>query len=133
MARNRKYQPAAVRLGPALKALLLCAFIVLCGVGYVWQKNQLNDLSRRQAVLEKRLWNLRGLNDQQAGNLMKLQTPGALEARVRELRLGLREAQPNQIIRLIDAPAGVSERTLGDPGYQYAGDRILTGNRGSNR
>ena len=133
MARNRKNQPAAVRLGPALKVLLLCAFIVVCGVGYVWQKNQLNDLSRRQAALEKRLWYLRGLNAQQAGHLMKLQTPRALEARVRELGLGLREAQPNQIIRLIDAPSGVSQGPAGEPGYQYAGDGHLTWHRQSNR
>jgi hypothetical protein len=133
MARNRKNQPAAIRLGPALKVLLLCGFIVICGVGYVWQKNQLNDLSRRQAVLEKRLWYLRGLNDQQAGNLMTLQTPHALEARVRDLRLGLREAQPNQIIRLIDVPTGVSEGPMGELGHQYAGDGNLTPHRGSNR
>ena len=41
MARNRKYQSAAIRFGPALKALLLCLLIGGSGVGYVWQKDQI--------------------------------------------------------------------------------------------
>lgn len=126
MARNRKHQPAAVRLGPFLKALMLCAFIAVCGVGYVWQKNQLNDLSRRQAALERRLWHLRVLNSQQVGHLMKLQSPRALEARVRELGLGLREAHPTQIVRLIGAPAVPSDPPLSGSGDHYARDENLS-------
>jgi hypothetical protein len=126
MARNRKHQPAAVRLAPFLKALLLCAFIVVCGVGYVWQKNQLNNLSRRKAAMEKRLWYLRVLNSQQAGHLMKLQSPRALEARVRELGLGLREAHPTQIIRLIDASSVLSDGPLGRAAQQYVRDENLS-------
>jgi hypothetical protein len=42
MAKNRKYQSAAVRFGPALKAFLLCAVIGGSGVGYVWQKSQID-------------------------------------------------------------------------------------------
>ena len=105
---------------------MLCAFIAVCGVGYVWQKNQLNDLSRRKAALERRLWHLRVLNSQQAGHLMKLQSPRALEARVRELGLGLREAHPTQIVRLIGAPAVPSELPLGNAGRQYARDGDLS-------
>ncbi|HKS36759.1 MAG TPA: hypothetical protein VJW76_06195 [Verrucomicrobiae bacterium] len=126
MARNRKHQPAAVRLGPFLKALMLCAFIAVCGVGYVWQKNQLHDLSRRKALMERRLWYLRVLNSQQAGHLMKLQSPRALETRVRELGLGLREAHPTQIVRLIGAPAALSDPAPGDTRGQYARDGNLS-------
>ena len=44
MARNRKYQSAANRFGPALKAFLLCLLIGGPGVGYVWQKDQISQL-----------------------------------------------------------------------------------------
>ena len=37
MAKNRKNKSVAIRFGPAIKALLLCAFFVVSGVGYVWQ------------------------------------------------------------------------------------------------
>ena len=47
MARNRKYQSAAIRFGPALKALLLCLLIGRAGVGYVWQKSQIYELGRQ--------------------------------------------------------------------------------------
>jgi uncharacterized protein HemX len=104
MARNRKNQSAAVRFGPALKALLLCLFIGGSGVGYVWQQNQLLELGRQKAEKEKRLNTLRVQNSQLARHLSELQSPKSLEARVKELNLGLTLAQPTQIVRLLDAP-----------------------------
>ena len=106
MARNRKHQSAAVRLGPAFKVLLICSLITAFGVGYVWQKDQLNDLSRRKVDLEKRLERLRVRNTQVYGQLTQLQSPQALEARVKELGLGLIEPAPNQIVRLGGAAGG---------------------------
>jgi hypothetical protein len=44
MAKNRKNQSAAIRFGPALKALGLCLLIGGAAVGYVWQKNQIDQL-----------------------------------------------------------------------------------------
>ncbi len=40
MAKNRKYQSAAIRFGPALKALLLCALLGGTGVGGQLQPGQ---------------------------------------------------------------------------------------------
>ena len=104
MARNRKNQSAAVRFGPALKALLLCLFIGGSGVGYVWQQNQLLELGRQKLDKEKRLTLLRAQNSQQARHLAELQSPKSIETRVKELNLGLTMAQPTQIVRLADAP-----------------------------
>jgi len=104
MARNRKNQSAAVRFGPALKALLLCLLIGGSGVGYVWQQNQLLELGRQKAERERRLKVLRDQNNQLARRLAELQSPKALEIRVKELNLGLAMAQPTQIVRLIDGP-----------------------------
>ena len=61
MARNRKHQSAAIRFGPALKALLLCARIAGSGVGFVWQKGQINELGQQ---ISKRECNLRQLLEQ---------------------------------------------------------------------
>jgi len=105
MARNRKNQSAAVRFGPALKALLLCLFIGGSGVGYVWQQNQLLELGRQKLDKEKRLTLLRAQNSQLARHLAELQSPKSLETRVKELNLGLIMAQPTQIVRLADASA----------------------------
>ena len=104
MARNRKNQSAAVRFGPALKALLICLFIGGSGVGYVWQQNQLLELGRQKAEKEKRLNLLRVQNSQLGRHLAELQSPKSIETRLKELNLGLSMAQPTQIVRLVDAP-----------------------------
>ena len=52
MSRNRKHQNAAVRFGPALRVLALCAFVASAGVGYVWQKEQINTLAERKKQIE---------------------------------------------------------------------------------
>jgi hypothetical protein len=105
MARNRKHQSAAVRFGPALKALLLCLLIGGSGVGYVWQQNQLLELGRQKVEKEKRLTALRTHNGQLARQLAELQSPESLKLRVKDLKLGLVMAQPTQIVRLVDTPA----------------------------
>ena len=55
MAKNRKYQSAALRYGPAFKAFLLCLLIGGSGVGYVWQKNQIYELGQQIKKRELRL------------------------------------------------------------------------------
>src|SRR5207244_8830703 len=102
MARNRKNQPAAVRFGPALKASLLCLFIGGSGVGYVWQQNQLLELGRQKVEKEKRRDGLRAQNELLARQLAGLQSPKALEARVKEINLGLTMANPTKMVHLLD-------------------------------
>ena len=104
MAHNRKNQSAAVRFGPALKALVICLLIGGSGVGYVWQQNQLLVLGRQKVEKENRLNTLRAQNSQLARHLAELRSPRSLETRVKELNLGLTMAQPTQIVRLVDAP-----------------------------
>src|SRR6185369_2511312 len=59
MAKNRKYQSAAVRFGPALKAFLLCVLLGGSGVGYVWQRSQIYELGRQITERETGLAALR--------------------------------------------------------------------------
>ena len=70
MARNRKYQSAAIRFGPALKAFLLCLLIGGSAVGYVWQKNQIYQLGQQIKLREA---NLKLLVDKNKGLVQTLQ------------------------------------------------------------
>ena len=100
MAKNRKYQSAAIRFGPALKAFLLCLLIGGSGVGYVWQKSQIFELAKMIKAREIRLAELREQNKKLSDQLAMLRSPRNLENRVRELNLGLIPPRPGSVIRL---------------------------------
>ena len=104
MARNRKYQSAAIRFGPALKALLLCLLIGGSGVGYVWQKDQITQLGQQITKRELRLRELSYQNEKLAKQSSMLKTPHYLEIRIKELNLGLVQPEPAQIWRLPEPP-----------------------------
>ena len=89
MARNRKNESAAARFAPALKALLLCAFFVTAGVGYVWYKNQTKILGDQVRACEKTLYDLRVHNAALLSLLNEKRAPAALELQVKKLNLGL--------------------------------------------
>ena len=92
MARNRKYQSAAIRFGPALKAFLLCLLIGGSGVGYVWQKNQIVELGQQIRKRELRLTELDDQNEKLKKQLAMMRSPQFLEQRIQELNLGLAAA-----------------------------------------
>jgi hypothetical protein len=97
MSRQRKNQSMAIRPGPALKAALICAFIVACCVGYVWEKQQINILAEQYGKREARLQELRNQNDKLKRQLAMLLSPAQLDQRVKDLKLGLGPPQPTQI------------------------------------
>jgi hypothetical protein len=100
MAKNRKNQSAAIRFGPALKALFLCFVIAGSAVGYVWQKSQIYQLGRQIRQREIRLTQLQNDDQKLTDQLSILRSPVMLDQRVRELNLGLVPAQPMQVWRL---------------------------------
>jgi hypothetical protein len=106
MARNRRNQSAAIRFGPALKALFLCLAIAGLAVGYVWQKGQIFQLGRQITACESRLTQLRDENQKLSDQLAVLNSPVILDRRVHELNLGLVPAQPDQIYRLVEPAPG---------------------------
>ncbi|MCW5555006.1 MAG: hypothetical protein KIS67_22940 [Verrucomicrobiae bacterium] len=104
MARNRKHQSAAVRFGPALKAFMLCALIGGSGVGYVWQKSQIDELGRQIKQREVRLAELQYQNKKLADHLAILRSPKDLRRRLPDLKLGLGPVHPTQVWRLPEPP-----------------------------
>ena len=113
MARNRKYQSAAIRFGPAIKAFLLCVLIGGSGVGYVWQKSQISELGQQIRRRELRLGELQEQNEKLKKQLAVMRSPQFLEDRIRELNLGLVRAEPAQICRLTE-PAPEPARRDGE-------------------
>lgn len=124
MARNRKNQTAAIRFGPAVKALLFCLVVGGAGVGYVWQKAQIDRLGKQILVREKRLNEMQDQNKKLRDQLAMLRSPARLDQRVRELNLGLGQPHPSNIWRVpepSEAPARPSA-----PSGQYAARQDLT-------
>jgi hypothetical protein len=120
MARNRKYQSAANRFGPALKAFLLCLLIGGSGVGYVWQKDQISQLGQQIKKRELRLDDLRNQSKKLKNQLAIMRSPPFLERRIQELGLGLGPPQQMQLWRLAE-PARELPRTERE--RQYATPR----------
>ncbi len=114
MARNRKYQSAAIRFGPALKAFLLCLLIGGSAVGYVWQKNQIYQLGQQIKLRETHLKQLAAKNitlEQQLQDMRKLPF---LEQKAKNL--GLAAPLPSQVWRLPE-PARDSPRPGAEAQY----------------
>jgi hypothetical protein len=102
MSKNRKNQSAAIRFGPALKALFLCLLIAGSAVGYVWQKSQIYQLGQQIRQREVRLARLQNDDRKLSDQLSILRSPSLLDRRTRELNLGLMPAQPMQVMRLTE-------------------------------
>mgnify|MGYP000150339820 CR=1 FL=1 len=118
MARNRRQQTAGFRLGPVLLAVALCVILAGSGVGYVWQKGQIDLLGRELKQREQRLADLRLQNERLRRQLATLRSPRFLEQRVRELNLGLVPVRPTQILEL---PEPTGQRSEGpEPGRLVA-------------
>jgi hypothetical protein len=129
MARNRKSRSTAIRLVPALKAFFLCLLIGGSGVGYVWQKNQIHELGRQIKRREMVLEESHRLNKKRRDKLDELRSPPMLDARVRQLNLGLVLPQQTQIVRL-------PEPTPNEPASRVASasqERLYVEQRNANR
>ena len=97
---NRKKRGSTVRFGPALKAVLICLVTCSLGLGYVWQKQQINSLGQQIKENEITLEELKRENKRRGDNLAYLMSPQELDARLRELNLDLVVPKPEQIVVL---------------------------------
>lgn len=104
MSANRRNHSGAVRLVPALKAVLLCSLIGGSCVGYVVQKNKIYELGQQLGARQQRLERLRKENQVLADRVASLQLPQRLSERVRDLKLGLVPPQPAQMLWITETP-----------------------------
>jgi hypothetical protein len=125
VSRNRKNQSAAARFVPALKALSFCLFLGSAGVGYVWQKQQINALQTRLTQDEGYYDRLRKDNAHYSRTLESLQTLPELELRIKQMKLGLGAPQPDQIVRIQEGPVLPEATTNLEPPL-YAAQRAAT-------
>ena len=109
MAKNRNSQTAAIRFGPALAAFFACFVIAGAAVGYVWQKGQIYQLGKKIRANEIRLAQLQKDDDRRVKDLAELRSPMKLDARAKELNLGLLPAQPMQVVRLAEPSVSMPE------------------------
>ncbi len=114
---NRKKGNKAVRFGPALKAVLICVVTCGLGLGYVWQKQQINSLGQQIKENEIKLEELRRENKRRGDNLAYLMSPQELDTRLRQLNQDLMVPRPEQIVVLQEQrePAPQSPMVGTDP------------------
>jgi cell division protein FtsB len=126
MPRNRKSQSAAIRFGPALKALLLCLLIGGSGVGYVWQKEQIAWLGQQIKKQETVLKSMEAKNKELRQHLADMRSPLQIKAQIKKDNLGLVLPTDSQILRL---PEPVPAPPQADHETQYAArnDRVAFG------
>jgi hypothetical protein len=110
MSQNRKSQSASVRLGPVLLVILIILFIGGGGVGYVWQKKEIVQMSQKKRLKENHLEELRRENKMHRDRLDYLRLPWVLDVRARELNLGLAPCPLEQVVRL-NEPVPVNSST----------------------
>ena len=124
MARNRKYQTTSARFAPALRAFLLCALIGGSGVGYVWQKSRIEELSKQIKEREQKLGALRTSNEKLRKQLAGEQSPPSLIAKIGSMKLGLEPVKPGQVWRMTEPVVELPERPEGSA--QFAASRAAT-------
>lgn len=100
MARNRKTQSAFAWFRPAASCGLVCLLLGGSGLGYVWQTGVIKDLGQQISQRERQLLELNDQNEKLRKQLGYMRSPRYLEARIKELNLGLAIPQPAQILRL---------------------------------
>lgn len=89
-------------MGPAVKVFFICLLLASLGVTFVWQKRQLYSLGVKTDGLEKRLALLKRENEVRRQQTAMIQSLPYLDARVKELKLGLGVPTPDQILTLVE-------------------------------
>jgi hypothetical protein len=105
MLRSRKHRLTAASASSIIKMGLVSLLLGTACLAYLWQKNQISLLAQEKKRGEMRLEELRRLNKARSDHLAYLRFPWVLEARVKELNLGLVAPQPEQILRIVEATA----------------------------
>ena len=96
------------------------ALVVLsiASLGYLWQQTEIHALGSEMKQLELQLEELHRTNERLSRRYAEMTTPGALDRRVREMRLGISAPQVNQMIRMVEPTNEAKEWAAGEPQYR---------------
>lgn len=119
---ERSLPTQGVQIATALRVFCFCVFVGASSVGYLYQKNQLENLGREIQAKELKLEQLRRQNERNQDLLARMQTHRYLDMRVKQLRLGLAEPREEQILRLEETPYASAPRAA-DRRYVRRGAR----------
>ena len=108
----RRSRSTALQPKTVFTSIMVCAAICLAGIGYVWAKTQVLSLGRDIKTRELRLEELRRDNDILQRSYAAMCSHEKLNARVRELNLGLVSPLPSQIVRLPIETNSIVQRRL---------------------
>jgi transposase len=100
MATETKANGKQARFKPAIVAFVFCAFIAASGLGFVWQKRQINDLGRQLKEAEVRLDELRRQNKNRAETLQQFLSPRLLDQKAATMFPDLARPSVDQIFTL---------------------------------
>ena len=114
MGRNRK-NGSATWLVPGAKAALICLLLGGSAIGYVYQKNQLNDLGRQILKSEAELKGYQQSNAHLHRSLLTLHSPTYLVNQVQERKLPLAQPAQSQILTIVETPASAQPAPKSQP------------------
>ena len=112
MGRNRK-NGSATWLVPGAKAALICLLLGGSAIGYVYQKNQLNELGRQILKSDQEWRDYTESNARLHRSLLTLHSTVYLENQVRERKLPLAPPAQSQILTIAETPAGATPAPKG--------------------
>jgi hypothetical protein len=100
MNTNRRKQVNPVHLSSLIRWLLVAAFIGASGLCFVYIKNQQFALAEEIRQIERRIANVRLLNETLLARVTKLSSRQMLQQRIAEGFISMRPIQDNVIARL---------------------------------
>lgn len=109
---GRKEKKAGLPTMGLVSIALLCVFGAVVGCGYLWNKGQIDELGKQIRYYEMRLEEARRKRLTLDRTYTAMCSPADLDDRVRRMGLELGPPQPDQIVRLPDAPAAAPENKL---------------------
>jgi cell division protein FtsB len=100
MNTNRRKQVNPVHLSSLIRWLLVAAFIGASGLCFVYIKNQQFALAEEIRQMERRIANVRALNETLLARVTKLSSRQMLQQRIAEGFISMKPIQDNVIARL---------------------------------
>ncbi len=115
MGKSDTTELASGLFGPAVKALLLCLFVGGSGLGYTWQKGQIEELGHKIKEQEARLEELRRHNKNRVDAIQQFVSPFLLDQKAAAYFPELTRPGHQQVVTLWEPRAGAREQAAPVP------------------